>query len=213
VEGFVRQVLGWREYIRSIYWLKMPEYGRLNELKAHLPMPAFMWTGETEMNCIRQCVGQLIDHGYAHHIQRLMVMGLFALLLGVQPYEVHRWHLSMYVDAIDWVSLPNVLGMSQYADGGIIASKPYSASGAYINRMSNYCGNCRFTPSEKLGDGACPFTTLYWDFLCRNRNKLEGNARMRMQYMNLDRIDSSDQQRIRQRAAELKNQMTQERYL
>jgi len=213
VEGFVRQVLGWREYIRSIYWLKMPEYGRLNELEADLPMPAFMWTAETEMNCIRQCVGQLIDHAYAHHIQRLMVMGLFALLLGVEPYEVHKWHLSMYVDAIDWVSLPNVLGMSQYADGGILASKPYSASGAYINRMSNYCGNCRFRPNEKLGDTACPFTTLYWDFLSRNRNKLKGNARMRMQYVNLDRIDSSDRQKIRTRAAEIKKQVIQKTYL
>jgi deoxyribodipyrimidine photolyase-related protein len=213
VEGFVRQVLGWREYIRGIYWLKMPAYAELNEFQADLPMPAFMWTGKTEMNCLRQCVGQLIDHAYAHHIQRLMVMGLFSLLLGVHPYEVHQWHLSMYVDAIDWVSLPNVLGMSQYGDGGIIATKPYAASGNYIQRMSDYCSNCRYTPKERFGDSACPFNTLYWDFLSRNRDKLRGNARMRMQYMNLDRIDSGELKKIQKRADELKKKMTKKTYL
>jgi deoxyribodipyrimidine photolyase-related protein len=213
VEGFVRQVLGWREYIRGIYWLKMPDYAELNEFQAELPMPAFMWTGETEMNCLSQCVGQLIDHAYAHHIQRLMVMGLFSLLLGVHPYEVHKWHLSMYVDAIDWVSLPNVLGMSQYGDGGIIATKPYAASGNYIQRMSDYCSKCCFTPKERFGDSACPFNTLYWDFLSRNRKKLRGNARMRMQYMNLDRIDSGELKKIQKRADELKKKMTKKTYL
>ncbi|PNV82103.1 MAG: cryptochrome/photolyase family protein [Desulfobacteraceae bacterium] len=213
VEGFVRQVLGWREFIRGIYWLKMPEYAQRNELQAELPMPAFMWTAETEMNCIRQCVSQLIVHGYAHHIQRLMVMGLFSLLLGVNPYEVHQWHLSMYVDAIDWVSLPNVLGMSQYADGGFVATKPYAASGNYIQRMSNYCQNCFFNPRERLGELACPFNSLYWDFLFRNQDKLEGNHRMRMQYRNLDRIESSDRRKIQTRADELKKQFTRKTYL
>lgn len=213
VEGFVRQVLGWREFIRGIYWLKMPEYALMNELQAELPMPAFMWTAETEMNCIRQCVSQLIAHGYAHHIQRLMVMGLFSLLLGVNPYEVHKWHLSMYVDAIDWVSLPNVLGMSQYADGGFVATKPYAASGNYIQRMSNYCQNCLFNPRERLGESACPFNSLYWDFLSRNQDKLQGNHRMRMQYRNLDRIDSNERRKIRRRADELKKKFTRKAYL
>ena len=213
VEGFARQVLGWREFIRGIYWLKMPEYAQMNELQAELPMPAFMWTAETEMNCIRQCVSQLTVHAYAHHIQRLMVMGLFSLLLGVNPYEVHKWHLSMYVDAIDWVSLPNVLGMSQYADGGFVGSKPYAASGNYIQRMSNYCQNCLFNPRERLGELACPFNSLYWDFLSRNQDKLEGNHRMRMQYRNLDRIDSSDRKKIRRRADELKKEFTRTTYL
>jgi len=213
VEGFVRQVLGWREFIRGIYWLKMPEYAQMNELQAELPMPAFMWTAETEMNCIRQCVGQLIAHAYAHHIQRLMVMGLFSLLLGVNPYEVHKWHLSMYADAIDWVSLPNVLGMSQYADGGFVATKPYAASGNYIQRMSNYCQNCLFSPRERLGERGCPFNSLYWDFLSRNRDKLVGNHRMRMQYRNLDRIDSSERRKIRARADAFKKEFTQKTYL
>jgi deoxyribodipyrimidine photolyase-related protein len=213
VEGFVRQVLGWREFIRGIYWLKMPEYARMNELQAELPMPAFMWTAETEMNCIRQCVGQLIEHAYAHHIQRLMVMGLFSLLLGVNPYEVHKWHLSMYADAIDWVSLPNVLGMSQYADGGFVATKPYAASGNYIQRMSNYCQNCHFNPRERVGERGCPFNSLYWDFLSRNRDRLEVNHRMRMQYRNLDRIDSSERRKIRAHADALKKEFTQKTYL
>jgi deoxyribodipyrimidine photolyase-related protein len=213
VEGFVRQVLGWREFIRAIYWLKMPEYAQMNELQAELPMPAFMWTAETEMNCIRQCVRQLIAHGYAHHIQRLMVMGLFSLLLGVNPYEVHKWHLSMYVDAIDWVSLPNVLGMSQYADGGFVASKPYAVSGNYIQRMSNYCQNCLFNPRERLGELACPFNSLYWDFLSRNQDKLESNHRMRMQYRNLDRISSSDRRKIQTRADKLKKEFARTVYL
>ena len=213
VEGFVRQVLGWREFIRGIYWLKMPEYAQMNELQAELPMPAFMWTAETEMNCIRQCVSQLIAHAYAHHIQRLMIMGLFSLLLGVNPYEVHKWHMSMYVDAIDWVSLPNVLGMSQYADGGFVATKPYAASGNYIQRMSNYCQNCLFNPRERVGERACPFNSLYWDFLSRNRERLEGNHRMRMQYRNLDRIDLSDKGIIRAHANELKRRFIRETYL
>ncbi|MEM8588245.1 MAG: cryptochrome/photolyase family protein [Pseudomonadota bacterium] len=213
VEGFVRQILGWREYVRGIYWLKMPAYGDLNALDATLPMPAFMWTGETEMNCLRQAVGQLVDHAYAHHIQRLMVLGLFAMLLGVHPYAVHRWHMSMYADAIDWVSLPNVLGMSQYGDGGIVGSKPYAASGNYINRMSDYCAGCRFDPKKATGEDACPFTTLYWDFLGRNRPRISGLRHMGYQLKNLDRKDDAERREIGQRADRLKSDLTSDAYL
>jgi deoxyribodipyrimidine photolyase-related protein len=213
VEGFVRQILGWREFIRGIYWLKMPRYAELNALDADLPMPAFMWTAETEMNCIRQSVGQLIDHAYAHHIQRLMVLGLFAMLLGVRPYDVHRWHMSMYADAIDWVSLPNVLGMSQYGDGGIVGTKPYAASGNYINRMGDYCDGCRYNPKVAVGDDACPFTTLYWDFLARNRREISGNRRMVFQLKNLDRKDDDELRAIGRRAHKLKTELTSRSYL
>jgi deoxyribodipyrimidine photolyase-related protein len=212
VEGFVRQVLGWREFVRGVYWLKMPAYAKLNALDAHLPMPAFMWTGNTEMRCISQSVGQLIDHAYAHHIQRLMVLGLFSMLLGVNPYEVHRWHMSMYADAIDWVSLPNVLGMSQYGDGGIVGSKPYAGSGNYINRMGDYCANCRYDPKKATGDDACPFTTLYWDFLARNRQHIQGNRRMGYQLSNLDRKGDREVRVIRERAETLKSDLTHDTY-
>jgi deoxyribodipyrimidine photolyase-related protein len=213
VEGFVRQILGWREFIRGIYWLKMPDYAKLNALEADLPMPAFMWTGDTDMNCVRQSVGQLVDHAYAHHIQRLMVLGLLAMLLGVKPYDVHRWHMSMYADAVDWVSLPNVLGMSQYGDGGIVGSKPYAASGKYIDRMSDYCTNCRYNPKKTTGDDACPFSTLYWDFLSRNRQRIRGNRRMGFQLRNLDRKDERERRAIRTKADALKSEMTSRTYL
>jgi deoxyribodipyrimidine photolyase-related protein len=210
VEGFVRQVLGWREYVRGIYWREMPDYEKHNGLEAELPMPGFMWTAETEMNCIHQCVAQLVEHAYAHHIQRLMVLGLFCLLLGVRPQNVNRWHLSMYVDAIDWVSLPNVLGMSQYADGGLLATKPYCASGAYIQRMSDYCRDCRFDPKRATGEDACPFTTLYWDFLARNESRLRGNRRMGFQLVNLDKKSRSERREVRQQADRLKTSLTRD---
>ncbi|NNG05110.1 MAG: cryptochrome/photolyase family protein [Inquilinus sp.] len=213
VEGFVRQILGWREYIRGIYWREMPAYAELNALDAELPMPAFYWTGETEMNCLRQAVGQLVDHAYAHHIQRLMVLGLFAMLLGVRPYEVHRWHMSMYADAVDWVSLPNVLGMSQYGDGGIVGSKPYAASGNYIDRMSDYCKGCRYDPKRATGDDACPVTTLYWDFLDRNRRRIKGQRHMGYQLANLDRKDAGERREIKRRADRLKRDCTAQTYL
>lgn len=212
VEGFVRQILGWREFVRGVYWLKMPEYAQMNALDADLPMPAFMWSAETEMNCIHQCVQQLIDCAYAHHIQRLMVMGLFALLLGVRPFEVHQWHLSMYADAVDWVSLPNVLGMSQYGDGGIIGTKPYAASGSYINKMSDYCADCIYEPQQSTGANACPFTALYWDFLLRNRNRLKNNPRMGLQFRNLDRKSDADRKKIREEAERLKSDLTRKTY-
>ena len=213
VEGFVRQILGWREFVRGHYWREMPGYAGMNALGADLPMPAFMWTAETEMACLRHSVDQLIDHAYAHHIQRLMVLGLFALLLGVRPYDVHRWHMSMYADAIDWVSLPNVLGMSQYGDGGLVGSKPYAASGNYIRRMSNYCRDCRYDPTKATGPDACPFTTLYWDFLSRNRERLRGLRHMGYQLKNLDRKDDGERRAIRQQADSVKISATDKTYL
>lgn len=208
VEGFVRQVLGWREYVRGIYWHFMPEYLERNYLGAHLPLPDFYWTAETEMNCLRQAIGQTLQFGYAHHIQRLMVTGLFALLLGVDPKLVHEWYLAVYVDAVEWVELPNTLGMSQFADGGVMASKPYCASGRYIQRMSNYCSGCRFDPAKATGPDACPFTTLYWDFLKRNRQKLAGNNRMNMQLKNLDRKSSDELRAVQKQATEIREQLT-----
>jgi deoxyribodipyrimidine photolyase-related protein len=192
VEGFVRQILGWREYVRGIYWTQMPKYLENNTQHADAPLPDFFWTGNTEMACLRDAIQQTLQHGYAHHIQRLMVTGLYALLLGVQPKQVHQWYLGMYVDAVEWVELPNTLGMSQFADGGLMASKPYVASGKYIERMSNHCKGCRFKPAESTGVNACPFTTLYWDYLNRHSDSLAKNPRMLMQLKNLHRL-SDDQ--------------------
>lgn len=204
VEGFVRQVLGWREYVRGVYWLKMPGYLEGNALGADRPLPPFYWTGETEMACLAGVLGQTLDLGYAHHIQRLMATGLYALLLGVRPEEVHRWYLAVYVDAVEWVELPNVIGMSQHADGGFMASKPYVATGKYLQRMGNACRSCRFDPAKATGEEACPFTTLYWDFLARHRAFLSRNARMLLQVKNLDRLPAETLREIRQRAAALR---------
>jgi deoxyribodipyrimidine photolyase-related protein len=203
VEGFVRQILGWREYVRGVYWHLMPEYLERNHLEADRSLPKFYWTGETDMNCLKDTITQTLDYGYAHHIQRLMVTGLFALLLGVDPREVHEWYLAVYVDAVEWVELPNTLGMSQYADGGVMASKPYAASGKYIKRMSNYCGGCRFRPDRAVGEDACPFSTLYWDFLMRHEKRLAGNNRMTMQLKNLARKSPSERAEIRRQAGEI----------
>ena len=204
VEGFVRQVLGWREYIRGIYWLHMPQYASLNHFGADHPLPWLYWSGETEMACMRECIGQTLRLGYAHHIQRLMITGQFATLLGVEPRAIHEWYLAIYCDAVEWVEMPNVLGMSQFADGGIMASKPYVSTGKYIDRMSNYCANCRFSPSERVGSEACPFTTLYWHFLWRNREQLEQIPRMTLQTRNLDRIDDAEMRRIKREAETLR---------
>ncbi len=212
-EGFVRQVIGWREFMRGIYWQRMPGYASANALDADLPMPRFYWTGETDMRCLAQAIGHTIAHAYAHHIERLMVLGLFCLLLGVRPYDVHRWHLSMFWDAIDWVSLPNTLGMSQYGDGGVAGTKPYVASGAYINRMSDHCAKCRYDPAKAVGEDACPFTTLYWDFLDRHKARFSRNPRMRNQYFNLARKDEGELSLIRRRAEALKARMTAETFL
>ena len=200
VEGFIRQILGWREYVRGIYWRFMPGYADGNALDAHQPLPAFYWTGETEMNCLRDAIGQTLRHGYAHHIQRLMVTGLYALLLGVEPQQIHEWYLAVYVDAVEWVELPNTIGMSQFADGGLMASKPYAATGKYIQRMSNYCDGCRYDPAERTGDCACPFTTLYWDFLIRNEAKLRATPRMELQLRNLDRLSPAQKSLIEEKA-------------
>ena len=188
VEGFIRQIMGWREFIRGIYWLKMPEYAEMNFLGATRQLPDFYWTGDTGMNCLAQSIDATRRYAYAHHIQRLMVLGNFALLTGIEPRQVNEWFLVVYADAYEWVELPNVSGMVLFADGGYLASKPYAAGGAYIKRMSNYCDNCRFKVAQKTGKDACPFNYLYWDFLIRNRAQLGNNARLGMIYRSLDRM-------------------------
>lgn len=199
-EGFIRQIIGWREYVRGIYWWKMPDYGSTNALGAKRDMPWFYWSGKTNMNCLKQAIGDTSRHAYAHHIQRLMVTGNFALLAGIEPSQIEAWYLAVYIDAFDWVELPNVHGMVMFADGGLLASKPYAASGAYINRMSDYCGECRYSPKTKTGDKACPITLLYWNFLVENRRKLQSNPRMKMPYRNLDRMDPKDLENLQARA-------------
>ena len=204
VEGFVRQILGWREYVRGIYWTQMPGYADLNVLQAQEDLPAWYWTGRTDMACLHDAITQTLQHGYAHHIQRLMVTGLFALMFGVRPQQVHAWYLAVYVDAVEWVELPNTLGMSQYADGGLMASKPYVATGKYIQRMSPYCKGCRYDPAQRTGDTACPFTTLYWDFLVQHESRLAGNPRMALQVKNVARLSSPQKQAIGERAAAIR---------
>ena len=187
-EGFIRQILGWREFVRGLYWLKMPNYADQNALEAHRPLPAFFWTADTKMNCLKQCVSETRDHAYAHHIQRLMVLGNFALLAGLSPKDVNEWFMIVYADAYEWVELPNVSGMALYADGGVLASKPYASGGAYIERMSNYCRSCHYNVKQKTGEQACPFNYLYWDFLIRHQDRLSSNARMGMMYRTLSKM-------------------------
>jgi deoxyribodipyrimidine photolyase-related protein len=196
VEGFIRQILGWREYVRGLYWLHMPDWLEMNALNAKQNLPSFYWTGDTDMTCLHQSIKQTLKYGYAHHIQRLMVTGLFSLLYGVDPKQIHQWYLAIYVDAVEWVELPNTLGMSQYADNGIMASKPYIASGNYINKMSNYCKECRFN--------ACPFTTLFWDFLNTHADSFKSNPRMGFMLKNLERKTESDIQEIQTQAIKFK---------
>ncbi len=196
VEGFIRQILGWREFVRGVYWLHMPGYADLNFLGASRSLPDFYWDGETDMNCVSRVVTQTRRHAYAHHIQRLMVTGNFALLSGVEPSQIEDWYLSVYADAFDWVELPNTHGMAIFADGGIMATKPYAASGIYINRMSDYCKACRYDVSEKNGEDACPFNYLYWNFLAENRQALSDNPRVAMPYRNLDRMSAQRQAAI-----------------
>ena len=204
VEGFIRQILGWREYVRGIYWTQMPEYLERNAQGAQQDLPAWYWTGATDMACLRDALAQTLAHGYANHIQRLMVTGLYALMLGVQPKQVHAWYLAVYVDAVEWVELPNTLGMSQYADGGLMGSKPYIATGKYIQRMSPHCKGCRYDPAQRSGDGACPFTTLYWDFLMRHETALAVNPRMALQVKNLARLSYAQKQAVNERAAAIR---------
>jgi deoxyribodipyrimidine photolyase-related protein len=200
-EGFIRQVIGWREYVRGIYWLKMPAYADENFFGHTRPLPDFYWTGDTEMKCLREAITQTIEEAYAHHIQRLMITGNFALLAGVDPKAVHEWYLAVYADAYEWVELPNTLGMSQFGDGGVLASKPYAASGAYIQRMSDYCRGCAFDVKVRTGPKACPFNALYWDFLARNRAKLGRNPRMGQMYATYDKFADAERTRIAESAA------------
>lgn len=200
VEGFIRQIIGWREYVRGVYWLFMPDYAEQNFFAADRPLPAFFWTGETDMACLSTVIGETIANAYAHHIQRLMVVGNFAMLAGLDPKGVHEWYLEVYADAFEWVELPNVIGMSQFADGGLLGSKPYAASGAYIARMSDYCAGCRYDVRQKTGGGACPFNALYWDFLDRNIAKLSGNRRLAQTYATWRRMSESQRQGFRQSA-------------
>lgn len=197
VEGFIRQIIGWREYVRGIYWLKMPEYADQNFFQADLKLPDFYWTANTNLNCLRQCVLETKQNAYAHHIQRLMVLGNFALLAGIDPKQVNEWFLTVYADAYEWVELPNVSGMILFADGGYLASKPYAAGGSYINKMSNYCKNCSYKVTKKDGVDACPFNYLYWGFLDRNREQLSGNPRVGMMYKIFERMGKEKQDAIR----------------
>jgi deoxyribodipyrimidine photolyase-related protein len=210
VEGFIRQILGWREYVRGLYWLHMPDWVEMNALNAKQNLPSFYWTGDTDMTCLHQSIKQTLKYGYAHHIQRLMVTGLFSLLYGVDPKQIHQWYLAIYVDAVEWVELPNTLGMSQYADNGIMASKPYIASGNYINKMSNYCKNCRFDPAKAIGEDACPFTTLFWDFLNTYADTFKSNPRMGFMLKNLERKTEADIQQIKTQAITFRASLSSE---
>lgn len=200
VEGFIRQILGWREYVRGVYWTHMPEYARRNALEAHRPLPRFYWTAETDMNCLHQVISETRDHGHAHHIQRLMVTGNFALLAGIEPAAVNAWYLIVYTDAYEWVQLPNTHGMALFADGGLLGSKPYAASGKYIDRMSDYCKGCRYSSKKQLGDDACPFNALYWDFIARTRSLLARNPRMTMIHRSMDRMGDEKIRALRDKA-------------
>jgi len=201
VEGFIRQIIGWREYVRGLYWLKMPDYKQLNYFQATRSLPTFFWTAETDMRCLNICVSDTKKYAYAHHIQRLMVLGNFALLAGLHPDEVNEWYLIVFADAYEWVELPNVSGMVLFADGGLLASKPYAAGGAYIDRMSDYCSSCRYKVKLKNGPDACPFNYLYWDFLLRNREKLNRNPRLGMIYRTLDKMNEEKLELIKSDAA------------
>ena len=202
-EGFIRQLIGWREYVRGIYWLQMPDYAQRNAFANTRDLPAFYWSGQTRMNCLRQTIGQTLEYAYAHHIQRLMVTGNFALLAGVEPRQLCDWYLAVYMDAFDWVELPNVLGMVLHADGGYLGSKPYCASGQYLKRMSDYCAGCVYKVEDSTGENACPFNALYWHFLMRHRERLQGNPRMAMVYKNLARMEEGKRQALWARGEQL----------
>ena len=200
-EGYIRQVIGWREYVRGIYWLKMPRYAASNALNHNRPLPDFYWTAETNMACVAAAVTQTKEEAYAHHIQRLMVTGNFALLAGISPQALHEWYFAVYADAYEWVELPNTIGMSQFADGGLLASKPYAASGAYINRMSDYCGTCIYDVKIRTGPKACPFNALYWDFISRHADTIKSNPRMAQMVRTYNHFDTDAKARIAESAA------------
>jgi deoxyribodipyrimidine photolyase-related protein len=192
VEGFIRQILGWREYVRGVYWSQMPGYDQLNALGNDQPLPSWFWDGNTRMRCMAHSIGSSLQHAHAHHIQRLMVIGNFALLAGLDPQQVHQWYLGVYIDAFEWVELPNTLGMSQFADGGLLATKPYVSGAAYIDRMSDYCKGCHYDKKLRIGERACPYNAMYWDFFRRNKSTLEGNHRLAMVYRNLGKMSEAD---------------------
>lgn len=203
VEGFVRQILGWREYMRGIYWKEMPTYKQLNSLDNHNKLPEFFWTGNTKMNCLKHAIDQSLDTAYAHHIQRLMIIGNFALLAQIDPNEVDKWYLGVYIDAIEWVEITNTRGMSQFADGGIVATKPYVSSANYIHKMSNYCANCHYKHTKKTGEDACPFNALYWNFLEEKKAHFKDNHRMNMMMSLLDKMDGTKLASLQERAASI----------
>lgn len=200
VEGFIRQIIGWREYVRGIYWLKMPDYTELNFFDHQRDLPDFYWTADTDMACLKSSIQQTIDDAYAHHIQRLMITGNFAMLIGVNPKLVHEWYLMVYADAYEWVELPNTLGMSQFADGGLLGSKPYAAGGNYIKKMSDYCGNCKYKVNKKAGPDACPFNYLYWYFLDKHSDKLSANNRLAQPYSTWQRMGEARHEEVRKDA-------------
>ena len=207
VEGFIRQIIGWREYVRGVYWAHMPGYTQHNALQHHTPLPSWFWTGRTHMACMASAIGQSLEHAYAHHIQRLMVIGNFALLAGINPQALHEWYLGVYIDAFEWVEAPNTLGMSQRADGGIIATKPYVSSAAYLKRMGDHCGQCRYKPTIKTGPQACPFNALYWDFYVRHESEFATNPRIGMAYVQLKRMDPAELDAMRQHAQQTIRQL------
>ncbi|GAB5555747.1 MAG: cryptochrome/photolyase family protein [Saprospiraceae bacterium] len=207
VEGFIRQILGWREYMRGIYWAKMPEYRDLNYFEHDAALPTWFWNGETKMKCLSHSINQSLDKAYAHHIQRLMVTGNFALLIGVHPDEVDAWYLGIYMDALEWVEITNTRGMSQFADGGIVGTKPYVSSANYIHKMGDYCSNCYYDRKTKVGERACPFNSLYWDFYARHREKLQKNPRVAMMYRVWNKMDGDDQAAILKQAANYKSEV------
>ena len=207
VEGFIRQIIGWREYMRGMYWMLMPNYKTENFLQNKNKLPSFFWTGKTNMNCVKNAVKNSLDNGYAHHIQRLMITGNFALLAQIHPDEIDAWYLGIYVDAIEWVQLPNTRGMSQFADGGKIATKPYVSSGSYIQKMSNYCGSCAYNYKEKTTKNACPFNSLYWNFLDEKRAQLASNFRMKMMYSILNKMPASEITAIQEKAHHIINHL------
>ena len=199
-EGFIRQILGWREYIRGVYWANMPGYDQHNFFEHKNKLPEWYWTGKTDMRCLSQSISQSLTNAYAHHIQRLMVIGNFSLLAGINPKEVHQWYLGIYIDAYEWVELPNTLGMSQFADGGILATKPYVSSASYINKMSNYCAKCKYNFKEKVGENACPFNSLYWNFFDRHQDKLSKNPRLGIVNSQLKKMNPTQKEQINKKA-------------
>lgn len=207
VEGFIRQILGWREFIRGVYWARMPEYAERNVFGHQTPLPEWFWSGHTKMRCLAHAIGDSLENAHAHHIQRLMIIGNFALLAGLQPTALHQWYLGIYIDAFEWVEMPNTLGMSQFADGGLLATKPYVSSAAYIDRMSNYCKGCHYDRKAREGDRACPFNALYWDFFARNTDRLASNPRLGMVYRHLEKMAGCELDDIQTKAIALRTSL------